>query len=144
MANADRYRHVQWLIYGTALATLAVLALTLLFALDQARARDRDRLDQARARALDQRKAAIQTRLVICRELNKLKQAARTALEKQVADSEQFLRLHPNGIPGISPELIRRSVRRLRIQIVTNANVDCVVFAHNPTQINPKRSAAGG
>ena len=47
-----------------------------------------------------------------CEQIEELKSIQRTALSESIASSRKFLREHPEGIPGITPELIQEGIDR--------------------------------
>ena len=50
------------------------------------------------------------TRVAICHRINSVKKILRDEHEKKLERSEAFLAEHPNGIPGISRELILQGI----------------------------------
>lgn len=51
--------------------------------------------------------------------------ALRDGLESRVAESEQFLKAHPNGIPGISKQDITRSIVNQKLTISALSALNC-------------------
>ena len=51
--------------------------------------------------------------------------ALRTDLERRVATSEAFLAEHPDGIPGISPKVIRDGIVNQQRTISALSGIDC-------------------
>lgn len=49
----------------------------------------------------------------------------RADLEKRVETSKQFLKEHPNGIPGIPASLIKNSIENIQKTIDSLKRLDC-------------------
>lgn len=76
--------------------------------------------------ALKQRfEQGAKTRMAICRSENTLRKILHDEHETKLKRQQQFLRAHPNGIPGIPGDLIRQGIADERVIVRDTRPVLC-------------------
>jgi uncharacterized protein involved in outer membrane biogenesis len=105
LAVKEVKRALRWVEYATVILIILMMVLVIIGYADSTNQRDQIR------------QTAAQSHSALCSFLGDLK--------GRVETSEEFLQEHPNGIPGLSVEAIRTSLRNQKMTVASLSDLKC-------------------